>query len=647
VRSVLVFALLGLWAIAFAASVETKDGARFQGTVVAISERGVVIRTAEGERVVPPEEVVTLELDRPWALGFANGEKKTGRLAVRSGTWSLDGEPFNFYSVFAFAPVQETAPAASEEAPRPPAKAATGARALGPRAPLRLPQGQVEFAGQRLDGEVLLVTPSYLLLLLPKGELVKIPLARIEAFSSDIPWTAVDLEGRGLTGALQAEGGRWTIGDLPLDLDRTVAFVPRLDLARKGEEQAAAPAHTDRGSASGEKSPEKKQKASSDGRKDTCPDPGVLQAPSRVNVAGWAPEVAIKTAGDFAQSGDWVEAIRIYSQIVADAPDQTSAWMRLGSAYRQLALRCQAQGRDERSQAYFDRAEKAYAEAQRRATSPREQKIAAYWRSRLEDERRWGPVAVEAFEKGYDAFQKNDFEAAAAAFEKASQASPGWPDAAYWRGRALLQMGKREAAIRALNEALVANPNFNAARDLLLKLGIVAEGTPLQSLLAEAYRRETEGDLEGARRIYTAAAERFPDAFPVVYRLGLLDRKLGLWEEAKVMLSKALELADQDDARTVRYWLGRLDRDARYGIQAVDFFEKGYAAYARGDYEEAAARFAKAAELAPEWADAYYWQARSKLKLGQRAEALALLQKTLAIDPGHEGAKTLFRKLGR
>lgn len=645
-RSVLVFALLGLWAIAFAALVETKNGARFQGTVIAISERGVVIRTAEGERVVAPEDVVTLELDRPWALGFANGEKKTGRLAVRSGTWILDGEPFNFYSVFAFAPVRETAPDASEEAPRPLAKAATGARATEPRAPLRLPQGQVEFASQRLGGEVLLVTPSYLLLLEPKGELIKIPLARIEAFSSDTPWTVVDLEGRGLTGALKAEGGRWTIGDVPLDLDRTVAFVPRLDLAPRADRPAPAAVQSAGGATSGKGAVGSKEARSDEG-KDVCPDLAVLEAPSRINVAGWAPEVAIKTAGDFAQSGDWVEAIRIYSQIVDYAPGETAAWMRLGAAYRQLALRCQAQGRAERSQAYFDRAGQAYAEARKRAPSPKEKKVAAYWQSRLEEERRWGPVAVEAFEKGYAAFQKHDFEAAAAAFEKASQASPDWPDAAYWRGRALLQLGKREAAIRALNEALAANPNFNAARDLLLKLGIVAEGTPLQSLLAEAYRRETEGDLEGAHRIYAAAAERYPDAFPVVYRLGLLDRKLGLWEEAKAMLSQALQLADQDDARTVRYWLGRLDRDARYGIQAVDFFEKGYAAYARGDYEEAAARFAKAADLAPEWPDAYYWQARSKLKLGQKAEALALLQKTLAIDPRHEGAKTLFRKLGR
>ena len=141
------------------------------------------------------------------------------------------------------------------------------------------------------------------------------------------------------------------------------------------------------------------------------------------------------------------------------------------------------------------------------------------------------------------------------------------------------------------------------------------------------------------------AVRRFPDSFEAHYRLGLLDRKLGRWDEARAMLERAAKLADAEHVRKVKYWLGRLPKDAAHGIAAVDYFEKGYAAYTGGDYQQAAEYFKRVAESTDGWTDALYWRARSLIKLGRTDEARRLLEEVLRQDSQHAGAAALLREL--
>ena len=667
----LVVLVLLLGNAAFSATLVLRSGEKLEGEVKAISERGIVFNTDNGTRTIPLDELYELKLDRPWIIALADGSKRAGRLEVRKGQWYLDSIPLNFYSIFAFAPAKESV--LSEKSPSVASKKsafsqsstsagskheATSSTSFTPPGSKEIDKNsllsaEIKLTNGALKGELLLLTPRYLLLQSADGSFAKIPLGKVKDLSVDTPWTVVDLEGKRYTGELKSENGEWKIDGVSLDLDQVVAFVPRLDLKRS--HGLESPAKTPNTSAIkiGQSSQSRVLKRESSRREQPkikqasvpCMSPELLNEAPKVDVAGWNPDVAVKTAGDFAKSGDWAEAVRIFKQTVNYNPDAVRAWIRLGHAYRTLAAACAEQGEAERSLDYYEKAIKTFDEALSRAERVRDRKEASYWKSRVEKEKAWGPVAVEAFEKGYAAYQKKDYVSAAEFFKKAAEANPKWPDAFYWQGRALLELDRREEAIKAFQQALTADPSFKAAQERLLKLGVVAQNLSLDALLREAYQKEVAGDLAGARDLYLEATKRFPTSFKAYYRLGLISRRMGLWQETLEALNQALKLADEQNAKQVRYWLGRIQKDATYGIPAVDAFEKGYQLYAKGDYQSAAERFAEAARMAPSWADAFYWQARSLLKLGQVEDARQLLKKVLELDPSHAGANQLLRSL--
>jgi len=641
--------LLLLSGAASAATLVTRDGRELVGKVKSISESGVVISTNQGVLSVPPDEVESLWLDGPWILGFADGERKQGRLEVSGGSWYLNGERFNFYSVYAFAPVGEAASRDTDRGGResagnewdeaPPASGAAEAGADG------LLAGRLRVAGRDLSGRLLAITPDYLVLQPVGGKPQRFETAGVEELASKAPWTVVASSGGELTGRLTVSRGEWRIGGKAFDPETVAAFVLRLDLV--GANAAPAPAEEPESvQPVGEEAESSREKVEASGEAvEICPDPDSLKRPAATDVADWSLRAALGTGRDFEDSGDLAEAVRIYRQVLASHPEEANAWLYLGLAYRKLAAACEREGEGERADRYYQQAERVFSDGAARVSGDADKKLLRYWLARVRQEGAWGREAAESFEKGYAAYQREDFGAAADDFGAAAAASPDWPDAYYWQARALLNLGKDKEAAAALRRALQADPDFKPAQDLLLSLGEVGEKVSLSALLKEAYQKEVSGDLDGARDLYLQAVRRFPDSFEAHYRLGLLDRKLGRWDEARVMLERAAELADPEHARMVRYWLGRLPKDAAHGITAVDYFEKGYAAYTRGDYRQAAEYFEKADESAGGWTDALYWRARSLIKLGQTDEARRLLEEVLRLDPEHAGASTLLREL--
>lgn len=682
----LIILLMSVLLTAQADELVTQDGGKILGSVLDISERGVVVQTDEGVKKIDPMEIESLTLDRLWSLAFADGTLKTGHLHVKDGDWYFEDEPLNFYSVYAYTPKSKvvdssgyhTAPSpevepkegSSGEAPPLAQTEANGAAAgqpqpLGPQADspaptipgqqpsssgFDLPSGEVQAASPSpIRGEVLAITPQYLLID-TNGAVARFSWRRVQAFTTDSPWTVVDLDGERYTGRLRFENGQWRVEEHPLDPESVAAFIPRLDLQKtRVPKPAPKPAQPAGGSApeSAASKPQARSDASPAAPKaGACPKPDELAAPAQVDVSGWSAAAALKTAGDFANAGNLAEAVRIYRTALERNPQQAEAWLRLGGVYRNIALACEAGQSQELATHYFKEAARAYAEAETRAGSRQDLKRnASYWHEHALRESRWGSRAVSAHERAYAAFQAGDYAQAEQAFATASEANPNWPDPYYWRARALLKLHHNEEAVPLLKTALELDPSNELAQELLLQLGELPPKASLDLLLKAAYQHENAGRSETAEKIYAEALRRFPDSFEGHYRYGLLERKLGHWEQAQAELQQARQLASGEQAKKVSYWLKRLDRDRAYGIAAVDAYEQGYAQYTSGQYQEAARSFGEAARLAPQWSDAVYWWARALVKLGKLAEAKQLLRDLLQKNPDHQGAAQLLQSL--
>ena len=482
--------LLLLSGVASAATLVTRDGRELVGKVKSISESGVVISTNQGVVIVLPDEVESLWLDDPWILGFANGDRKQGRLEVSGGNWYLNGERFNFYSVYAFAPAREAVSRGAERGGRESAGDegnATSVVGFGHEtATDGLLAGRLRVDGRDLSGRLLAITPDYLVLQPVGGRPQRFATAGVEELASGAPWTVVASNGGELTGRLVVSGGVWRIGGKAFDPETAAAFVLRLDLVRANAAPELAkkpePAQSEGRAGDGQAEVEANEEAI-----EACPDPDSLKRSAAANVGGWSARAALAAGRDFEISGDLAEAARIYRQVLTSHPDETNAWLYLGLVYRKLAAACEREGEGERVGWYYEQSEKVFSNGADRATNDADKKLLHYWLTRVRQERAWGREAAEFFEKGYAAYQKKDFAVAADDFGAAAAANPDWPNAHYWQARALLRLGKNKEAAAALRRALQADPDFGPAQDLLLSLGEVGEKVPLPALLKEAY----------------------------------------------------------------------------------------------------------------------------------------------------------------
>jgi tetratricopeptide (TPR) repeat protein len=78
---------------------------------------------------------------------------------------------------------------------------------------------------------------------------------------------------------------------------------------------------------------------------------------------------------------------------------------------------------------------------------------------------------------------------------------------------------------------------------------------------------------------------------------------------------------------------------------AYNYFEKGDAAYARGQFADAALNFRKAVQKDPTFGDAYYRAGLAELKQNDAAEALQDFQNAVRLMPDNQAAKTELTNL--
>lgn len=68
------------------------------------------------------------------------------------------------------------------------------------------------------------------------------------------------------------------------------------------------------------------------------------------------------------------------------------------------------------------------------------------------------------------------------------------------------------------------------------------------------------------------------------------------------------------------------------------YMQRGYNHYKQERYKKAVAEYSKALQLDPANSNAYFWRARSLLKIGRYDKAIADLKKTVKLDPGYSKA---------
>lgn len=244
------------------------------------------------------------------------------------------------------------------------------------------------------------------------------------------------------------------------------------------------------------------------------------------------------------------------------------------------------------------------------------------------------PVEVR-FTTGVDALRRGDAARAARIFEMLRAEDPANPLVLHNLGIAYQGLERHEEAIEVFAKALELAPNQRGTRALLglelLRVGRIAEALShleaagreepdspaIAEGLAEAYRRT--GRLPEAVAEYQRVARARSDDARVVYRLGRLYLELANW---------ALER------------LGKVAPDSARLHQAA-----GDNALARGDLEAAETALRAAIERAPEQPDLHLALATVLLRRGRPAEALAEVERELALVPYNRGALLLREQL--
>lgn len=235
-------------------------------------------------------------------------------------------------------------------------------------------------------------------------------------------------------------------------------------------------------------------------------------------------------------------------------------------------------------------------------------------------------------------YEAGDLEAARAYYLTLLDISPADPEALRWLARMAFEEGDTATAIQIWGRLVEVAPEDEGAR-FFLELSRERDQYGVEA--SEAYRAGIRSYEAGALSEAFASFERayaanpdFADAAVWAARSAF---ELGRPAAAEPYWEAALA-NDPDDARSA--WFLEVTRaQQRWGVAAANDFYAGQTAYADGELMEAERFFRSAAELNPQYVDAWVWAARSAQEAGRAADAEVLWQEVLALDPGDDRAR--------
>jgi tetratricopeptide (TPR) repeat protein len=178
--------------------------------------------------------------------------------------------------------------------------------------------------------------------------------------------------------------------------------------------------------------------------------------------------------------------------------------------------------------------------------------------------------------------------------------------------------------------------------------GSAAQQRQARDLAQRARQSAILGDRTAARDQLRQAAALDPANSDLAYQLARAQEAVGATDDATTAYCAFLALApNAPEATEARERLAGLTRNAQPAVaeRILAPFRTGITAYEAGRYGEAETAFSNAIAQQPDWADAYYDRALTKVVRGRREQAIADLQQYLRLRPEAEDRQAVIARI--
>jgi Tfp pilus assembly protein PilF len=271
---------------------------------------------------------------------------------------------------------------------------------------------------------------------------------------------------------------------------------------------------------------------------------------------------------------------------------------------------------------------------------------------------------------GMDAIQAGAFDKAKAHLEKARAQSPKDPQAAYYLGVALENLGDAAGAQAAYRDALALDPKLIEASvnlsailldaqkgsEALAVVEAALESAPKDPrlLMNHALSLEAAGQVEKALDAYAAAVAAAPDNIPLGVAYGQVLAAAGKKDEAIAQLRKTLAQATELDVLSgMGDAFGKLgafadcvaafDKAIKTSENPVFLVRRGVCRHELKDDAGAQADYEKSIQVDAKFAPGHFYLGQHLRALGKKKEAIAALKKAVELG-GDQGVGAAAKK---
>ena len=237
---------------------------------------------------------------------------------------------------------------------------------------------------------------------------------------------------------------------------------------------------------------------------------------------------------------------------------------------------------------------------------------------------------------GNQAFKAERYAEAASNYYKASLLKPDDPKALLGVAVCEFRRGRTASARTWADVAVVLDPSDPLAADLLSRLGAAPE-------LVLGLQAQKAGEHAKALSLLDKALEHEPLSALIWRARALSLAQVQRLEEAEAAYDKAAEL--QPKSRDLPALRSAIDEKVDAFLSKEDpatyWSRLGVRAFRRGQFRDAVEPLKNAVTLAPSEAANWYNQALNALQLQDDATLQKSLERCLALEPDHEGARQL------
>ena len=236
----------------------------------------------------------------------------------------------------------------------------------------------------------------------------------------------------------------------------------------------------------------------------------------------------------------------------------------------------------------------------------------------------------------YAAYNREDFALATTYFENAADFTPNDPEPQEWLGRLYLEQGDLARSKDFWQNAVRLRPSERNRYFLAQAADMQRYGPSAVRAFAKGYDAYSTGDKSQALAYFDAAAQAAPQWVEAKRWLGRLQLELN--QLAPALATWQQVAASSEATAGDRYFLRYSELGNQYGLDTAKSFLDGIAAF-EGNKTAALALFQKSVQIAPQFAQAWYWLGRSAYDSKNYPLAVQAYGQAVALEPGNKEAQ--------